>query len=231
MATILPSYLNDIRNARPGQAVSIRPDLDLFRVPKQRFRNGQSYALYHDDHIVLVDAVHAITRDAVRDRLNGRRVSALLLTHSDLLGQAFGKPAELSEWLGGAPVLINSYDTLGYDGLHPIESNTPLLEDLGIAYHHVPGHTPGSTAYLHLPTGYLFTGDIIVGNNYEKAEQHFTHAPIADTDWALNKAGWQGIPEAGVKAVLPLHGQPSFGKDAFQRARAAGLDRGRLMRE
>jgi glyoxylase-like metal-dependent hydrolase (beta-lactamase superfamily II) len=231
MATILPSYLDDIRKARPGQAVRVRPDLTLFRVPKQRFRNGQTYALDHHDGVILIDAVHAISREAVEQTVNGRPVHALLLTHSDLLGQALGKPAELREWLGGAPVLINSYDTLGYDDLLPIESNTPLLEDLQIAYHHVPGHTPGSTAYLHLPTGYLFTGDIIVGNNYEKAEQHFTHAPISDADWPLNQAGWDGIPEAGVKAVLPLHGQISLDQAAFTEARAAGKDRGRLMRE
>ena len=225
------SFLATIRAARPGQSAVVNEQLTLFRVPKQRFRNGQSYALRHGERTILIDAVHGITRDAVDAVLAERPAAALLLTHSDLVGQAFGSPAALSDWLGGVPVLINSYDTLGRDGLHPIESNTPILEDLGIAYHHVPGHTPGSTAYLHLPTGYLFTGDIIVGNNYEKPQQHFTHAPISDADWALNKVGWEGIPAAGVKAVFPLHGQPSIGPTAFAEARAAGLDRKRLMRE
>ena len=238
MATIIPSsasgsnsFLDGIRAARPGQSAVVNERLTLFRVPKQRFRNGQSYALAHGDRTILIDAVHGITREAVDKVLAHRPAAALLLTHSDLVSQAFGSPADLSDWLGGVPVLINSYDTLGRDGLHPIESNTPLLEDLGIAYHHVPGHTPGSTAYLHLPTGYLFTGDIIVGNNYEKPGQHFTHAPISDADWALNKVGWEGIPAEGVKAVFPLHGQPSIGPGAFAEARAAGLDRKRLMRE
>lgn len=231
MATILPAHLTAIRAAIPGQSVRINDDLWLFRVPKQRFRNGQSYALRHGERTILIDAVHAITRDAVDRVLAQRPAAALLLTHSDLIGQAFGTPAELSKWLGGVPVLINSYDTLGRTDLYPIESNTPLLEDLEIAYHHVPGHTPGSTAYLHLPTGYLFTGDIIVGNNYEKPTQHFTHAPIRDADWPLYRVGWENIPEAGVKAVFPLHGQPSIGPGAFAAARTAGLDRKRLMRE
>ena len=238
MATIIPSsasgsdsFLDGIRAARPGQSAAVTEQLTLFRVPKQRFRNGQSYALAHGDRTILIDAVHGITREAVDKVLAHRPAAALLLTHSDLVSQAFGSPADLSDWLGGVPVLINSYDTLGRNGLHPIESNTPLLEDLGIAYHHVPGHTPGSTAYLHLPTGYLFTGDIIVGNNYEKPGQHFTHAPISDADWALNKVGWEGIPAEGVKAVFPLHGQPSIGPGAFAEVRAAGLDRKRLMRE
>ncbi|WP_420459228.1 hypothetical protein [Neolewinella sp.] len=231
MSTILPSFIADIRAARPGQSVAIQDNLTLFRVPKQRFRNGQTYALTHENKITLIDTVHAITRGAVDRFLNGRTPAALLITHSDLVGQALGSPTELSDWLGGAPVLIHSYDSMNRPGLHPLESNTPILEDIHVAYHHVPGHTPGSTAYLHLPTGYLFTGDIIVGNNYEKPHQHFTHAPISDADWALNKVGWEGIPVAGVKAVLPLHGQPSFGPQAFAEAKAAGLDRARLMRE
>ncbi len=231
MSTILPSFIADIRAARPGESVAIQDNLTLFRVPKQRFRNGQTYALTHENKIILVDTVHSITRDAVDRFLNGRTPAALLITHSDLVGQALGSPAELSDWLGGAPVLIHSYDSMNRTGLHPLESNTPILEDIHVAYHHVPGHTPGSTAYLHLPTGYLFTGDIIVGNNYEKPHQHFTHAPISDANWALNKVGWESIPVAGVKAVLPLHGQPSFGPQAFAEAKMAGLDRMRLMRE
>ncbi|CAH0999083.1 hypothetical protein LEM8419_00378 [Neolewinella maritima] len=231
MATILPSFIASMRAARPGQAVAIDERLTAFRVPKQRFRHGQSYALSHDERVILIDAVHDVTRDAVDHYLAGRTPAALLLTHGDLVSQAFGSPGELSDWLGGAPVLIHSFDTMNRDGLHPLETNTHILEDLSMAYHHVPGHTPGSTAYLHLPTGYLFTGDIIVGNNYEKPTQLFTHAPISDADWALNTVGWQGIPAAGVKAVFPLHGQPSMGPNAFGEALSAGLDRKRLMRE
>ena len=231
MSTISPTYLVDIRAARPGEAVTLTKDLTLFRVPKQRFRNGQTYALRHGDKTILIDATHAITRDAVDTLLKVRPAAALLITHADLLNQAFGSPAELSDWLGGVPVLVNSYDIGTRTGLHPIESNTPLLEDLGIAYHHIPGHTPGSTAYLHLPTGYFFAGDTVVGNNYEKTGQYFSHAPIADADWALQKVGWDTVPAEGVRAVLPLHGQPSFGKNAFALAKGAGTDRQRIMRE
>lgn len=224
--------LPPLRNLADGSGVELIPGLTFFRVPKARFRRGQSYALTHNGKTVLVDAVHAITREAV-DELSARhpRPAALLITHSDLLKQAFGPPAELSKWLDGAPVLINSYDAMGYDGLHPVESNTPLLEELGFSYHHVPGHTAGSTAYLHMPTGYLFTGDIIVGNNYENEQQRFTHPPIAENDYELNAAGWANIPAHGVKAVLPLHGQPSFGEDAYLEARAAGVDKHNVMRE
>lgn len=206
MATSPTPFLTVIRSAKPGQSATINDDLTLFRLPKQRFRNGQTYALRHGERTILIDTTHAITRAAVDELLKVRPAAALLITHSDLLGQAFGTPSELSQWLGGVPVLVNSYDIGTHAGLHPIESNTPLLGDLGIAYHHLPGHTPGSTAYLHLPTGYLFAGDAIIGNNYERPGQHFTHAPIADAAWALQKVGWETIPAAGVKAVrMRLH--------------------------
>lgn len=231
MTTIKPTYLVDIRAAKPGESVTLCDHLTLFRVPKQRFRNAQSYALRHGNKTILIDATHAITRAAVDAVLKVRPAAALLITHADLLNQALGSPAELSDWLGGVPVLINSYDIGTRTGLYPIESNGPLLEDLGVAYHHIPGHTPGSTAYLHLPTGYFFAGDAVVGNNYERTGQYFSHTPIADTDWAMQKAGWDTVPAAAVRAVLPLHGQPSFGRNAFALAKAAGTDRQRIMRE
>ncbi|MGB3802135.1 MAG: hypothetical protein WA952_20100 [Lewinella sp.] len=231
MSSPASDFIAKIRSAKPGQRVPVTDNLTLFRVPKQRYRNGQSYAVHNGESTLLIDTVHAITRSEIDALLADRPASALLITHSDLLGQAFGTPAELSSWLGGVPVLIHSYDTGRHEGLYPLETNTPMLQDLDIDYYHVPGHTPGSTAYLHRPTGYLFTGDIIVGNNYEKPGQYFTHAPIRSADWDLYSAGWAKIPDERVTAVLPLHGQPSFGPQSCRDARTAGLERNRLMRE
>lgn len=230
MTTIDQDTITTIRQVETkGGHFQVAEDLHLFRVPKHRFRHGQSYGLIREGRTILIDAVHTITRPAVDKLLAQYPAAALLLTHSDLVAQAFGKPEVLSTWLGGAPVLIHSMDSGNLDGLHPLESNGPQLENLGIEFFHVPGHTPGSSAYLDRKEGYLFTGDIIVGNNYEKDIQHFTHAPIADADWPANEKGWQSIPAERVQGVFPLHGQPSFGDGAFTSAMRAGLDRGNIM--
>ena len=214
-----------------GGTVSPVAGLHLFRVPKNVFRAGQSYGLLHaDGGTILVDAVHAVTKPAVDELLARHPPKALLLTHADLLQQAFGTPQELSDWLGGAPVLIHSRDSGNLAGLQPLETSRAILGDLGVAFYHIPGHTPGSVGYLHLPTGYFFAGDAIVGNNYEAAEQDYTHPPLSEEDFLEFVYGWEQVPLDVINAVLPLHGRPGFGPEHAREARNAALLRDRVMR-
>ena len=199
-----------VRAAEPGQAVRVAGDLALFRVAKARFRSGQSYALLRDDATVLVDAVHAATRAAVDAVLaDAAPPAALLLTHSDLLGQAFGPVDALADWLG-APVLIHHADRQGTSA-RPLtfsdgadDGADGLLAALGVAAYPVPGHTPGSTVFVARPEGYVFTGDAAVGPTYD-AERGgpgvgaWSHAPITDADWVGFADGWRAVagPAAG----------------------------------
>lgn len=215
-----------------GGTVEPRPGLHLFRVPKNRFRVGQSYGLIHPDGgTILIDAVHEVTKPAVDALLARHSPKALLLTHADLLEQAFGTPQELRAWLGNVPVLIHSRDSGNLAGLTPLETSNALLGDLEMSFYHIPGHTPGSVAYLHLPTGYLFTGDNIIGGKYGEQEQEFTHVPFGeDQPWYHFVNGWEAVPRNVVRAVLPLHGQPSFGEESGLAARNAALLRDKVMR-
>lgn len=226
----IPNYQAAIFTAaEAGGTLKIAGDLHLFRVPKNRFRAGQSYGLLVNGGTVLIDAVHEVTKPAVDALLAHHPPKALLLTHSDLIEQAFGSPEELTAWLGNVPVIIHSKDSGNLSGLMPLETSTALIADLGFFTYHIPGHTPGSTAYLHRTTGYLFTGDAIVGNNYEKPAQEFTHPPILEENYPDFVYGWMQVPLNMVNAVLPLHGQPSFGPEAAQAARDAALLEDKVM--
>lgn len=215
------AILDFIRATPPGGDVRAADDLVLFRVDKARFRYGQSYALLRGDRMVLVDAVHAATRAAV-DRWRGTHAPALLvLTHSDLVGQAFGPLGELSDWLG-APVLVHSADRPGGAG-RPIEEAGDLLDAHGLSYAHVPGHTPGSVALYARPERYLFAGDAAVGPRYDDDAGGFTHPPIADADWPAFRAGWAAV-DGPVSAVLPLHGRPALDVGGPSAASGQGFD-------
>ena len=215
--------------APAGGTVEIIPGLHVFRVPKHRFRAGQSYGILHDGGTVLIDAVHEVTKPAVDGLLARHPPKALLITHSDLLAQAFGSPEELSAWLGNVPVLIHSADSGNLTGLMPLETSTALIADLGFFTYHIPGHTPGSTAYFYHGKGWLFTGDAIVGNNYEKDEQEWTHPPLLEDDFLTTVLGWEKVPLNLVGGVFPLHGQVGVGVEAGQAARDAALLRERVM--
>ena len=104
--------IQKIRQTTPGQDVQALDNLVMFRVDKHRFRYGQSYALLRGNQMILIDAVHQATRDAV-DRWRKKYTPvALILTHRDLLSQAFGPMLRVTEWLD-APVLIHSQDRNG----------------------------------------------------------------------------------------------------------------------
>lgn len=217
--------ISQIRSVSPhGGTTEIIPGLHLFRVPKNRFRAGQSYGLIHPDGgTILIDAVHELTKPAVDKLLERHPPKALFITHKDLVAQAFGTSEELSAWLGGAPVFIHSKDSGNLVGLQPIETSTGLIADLGMYTYHIPGHTPGSTAFLFHSKGYLFTGDAIVGAPYEEDEQRFTHAPMVEEDFLNNVLGWEAVPLNLVTKVFPLHGQPGLEESSAKAARDAAL--------
>ena len=221
----------DFVNVPDGAGFSVSENLHAFRVPKARFRKGNTYALTRPEGVILVDATHAVTMDAVLRHLDGRPVLALLITHSDLLGQALGPAAILSERYGGAPVLAHAADARHDRGVTPLRDAHALLSELGVDDYHIPGHTPGSVLYLAQPERLLFAGDGVVGRPYgsDPAERSPAHAPIREADWARYVAGWAAVPPP-VSAVLPLHGEMMFGPGSLVEAREAATLRGNLMR-
>ena len=221
------AILDRIRAAPPGDDVQATDDLVLFRVDKFRFRYGQSYALLRDGQMILVDAVHAATRAAVDRWRETHAPALLLLTHSDLVSQAFGSLGELSDWLG-APVLIHSADRPGGAG-RSVEEAGDLLDAHDLEAVHIPGHTPGSVALYARPERTLFAGDAAVGARYDDDAGGFTHPPISDADWPAFRAGWDGI-DAPVRAVLPLHGRPAFAVEDFDALRRDLVVPGNVMR-
>lgn len=227
-----PDYIRKIY-ATPtnGGTVEVTPGLHLFRVPKDRFRAGQSYGLIVDGGTVLIDAVHETSKPAVDALIARHPPKALILTHGDLIEQAFGTPAELSEWLGHVPIFIHSKDSGNLDKLTPLETSTAVIADLGFYTYHIGGHTPGSTAFLFHQRGWLFTGDAIVGGPYDEAEQYFTHSPMLEGDFLQSVRGWEQVPLNLVEAVLPLHGQISLDPDAGNAARDAALLKDAVVRD
>lgn len=224
----IAASIKKINQTAPGQDVHVLENLVMFRVDKQRFRYGQSYALLRGNQMILVDAVHQATREAV-DRWRERYTPvALFLTHSDLLSQAFGPMSKVSEWLD-SPVLIHSHDRRG-QAVQPIEEATDLLEKHQLRYFHVPGHTSGSMMLYAEPEQFLFTGDSAVGANYEKEMTNFTHPPISSSDWEGFEVGWNGV-SVPVRGLFPLHGKPDFAVDDLEKFKQKLLVPDNEMRE
>lgn len=225
----MADIIQKIHQTPPGQDVQALDNLVLFRVDKHRFRYGQSYALLRDDDtMILVDAVHGATRAAV-DRWRDRYTpTALILTHSDLVSQAFGSMIEVGNWLN-APVIIHSQDKRGSTA-QSIEESDDLLQKQQLHYYHVLGHTPGSIMLYAEPEKFLFTGDSAVGANYEKEATDFTHPPMGDNEWRTFTNGWEKV-DLDVHCLLPLHGKPNFAVDNLDTIKTSLLKPDNVMKE
>ncbi len=219
----------DFVDVADGAAFEVGENVHAFRVPKHRFRKGNTYALSRPEGVILIDAIHQVTAAALNKHLAGRKVLAVLLTHSDLVQQAFGPPKLLSHCFNNAPVLIHSADATAADLTH-LEAAGELLESLGISYFHIPGHTPGSVLYRTEPEQLLFAGDGVIGRRYgsNPEEESASHAPIDDADWEGFVEGWASVLPP-IEAVLPLHGEMMFGPESLVEARAAATLRANVM--
>ncbi len=220
--------IQKIKQTEPGQDVQVLDNLVMFRVDKHRFRYGQSYALLRGDQMILIDAVHAATRAAIDRWRNTHTPAALILTHSDLLAQAFGPLSEVSAWLD-APVIIHSQDRSG-QAAEAIEDVQDTLHQHQLRYFHVPGHTLGSIMIYAEPEQYLFAGDAAVGANYEKESTDFTHPPIDASDWSHFEEQWSQV-DVPVKHLFPLHGKPAFAVEDMDLFKQALLVSDNVMQE
>lgn len=220
--------LSQIKATSDGHAVALSEDLYAFRVPKARFRHGQSYALLRGENIILIDAVHAITKEAVEELRRKYKVVALLITHSDLLQQAFDRMPALGAWLN-CKVYAHPADHKGQD-LEDVTKAKGFLQLYGLSAHAIPGHTAGSVVYYDQLEKRLFAGDAAIGNNYEKEGTAFTHAPIPSHWWEAFQEGWKTCPTP-VEQVYPLHGQPDFEVENWEDFLGSMLDKRNVMRE
>ncbi|WP_449277398.1 MBL fold metallo-hydrolase [Leucobacter sp. GX24907] len=116
-----------------------------------------------DEEVVVIDAAH--DAEAIVGGVDGRRVSAILLTHGhwDHINMA----PELSRLLD-APLHLHPDDGFLWDGRYDGAPDHALvaggsIEVAGISLSviHTPGHTPGSVSFSAPALGTVFTGDTL----------------------------------------------------------------------
>ncbi len=152
----------------------------------------------------------------VQDR--GVQVEALLATHGHL--DHVSAAREVGEALGGVPFLMHGADrffleTLGETrkqfGLSPKDPPELARELSGgetlpvgggaLRVLHVPGHSPGSVAFLDEPGGVLLTGDLLFKGSVGR-----TDLPGGDAPTLFDSIRKKVLTLPGSTKILPGHG-------------------------
>ncbi|UZO82470.1 hypothetical protein NBT05_08340 [Aquimarina sp. ERC-38] len=210
-----PKIISEIKEANYGDRVLILPDTFLLKVAKFQFRIGNSYIIRHVNRkeILLIDVVHESSKNTIDQFISdGYDIQGLLLTHGDLIDQAYTNMTQLSKDLNNAPIYIHPLDSKKSSAnLKDITQSNPVFDEFLITVYHTPGHTEGSVLiHSSINNGMLFTGDSAVGGPYHKEEFYFERPPIEKMISDQELAGSWQVFDLPFTHLLPLHGKPEF---------------------
>ena len=207
--------LSEIKEADYGERILIVPDTFLLKVAKFRYRYGNSYMIRHINRkeILLIDVVHESSKNTIDELISdGYDIQALLLTHGDLIDQAYTNMSQLSRDLNSAPIFAHPLDSKKSSAdIKDIMKSNAIFEKFSLEVYHAPGHTGGSVLlYTPINGGMLFTGDSAVGSPYDNEKFYFERPPIEETSMDSGLAASWKFFRKPFKHILPLHGKPEF---------------------
>lgn len=117
-----------------------------------------------DRSVLIVDAAH--DADVIADAVNGRRVTAIALTHGH--NDHINAAVALRE-LVDAPVLLHPADRMLWDAVHPgadpdgdlAAGDVLRAGPAELAVLSTPGHSPGCCCFHDVSGGHVFSGDTL----------------------------------------------------------------------
>ena len=117
-----------------------------------------------DRSVLIVDAAH--DADVIADAVNGRRVTAIALTHGH--NDHINAAVALRE-LVDAPVLLHPADRMLWDAVHPgadpdgdlAAGDVLRAGPAELAVLSTPGHSPVCCCFHDVSGGYVFSGDTL----------------------------------------------------------------------
>jgi len=117
-----------------------------------------------DRSVLIVDAAH--DADVIAEAVNGRRVTAIALTHGH--NDHINAAVALRE-LVDAPVLLHPADRMLWDAVHPgadpdgdlAAGDVLRAGPAELAVLSTPGHSPGCCSFHDVSGGHVFSGDTL----------------------------------------------------------------------
>jgi glyoxylase-like metal-dependent hydrolase (beta-lactamase superfamily II) len=118
----------------------------------------------NDTECVIIDSPH--DADAIIGAVQGRKVTAILLTHAH--NDHIGAARQVAETVN-APIYLHPEDQVLWEQVYPgttpdrqiTDGDTFQVGGATLQAIHTPGHSPGSTCFLLEEAGTVFTGDTL----------------------------------------------------------------------
>ncbi len=191
----------------------VAPNIHRLKMPPTPIPSMESSNVYFigNKEVALIDAGYPTRESAdsileAWNRLKRPTVKAILLTHAhvDHAGAIKYIKKEMN-----APVWAHRLETDFFQKMFPMEQLDIILEKndainfnkTRLKILHMPGHTAGHLCFFDESSGSLFTGDMIIGNDYAVIVP-----PGGDMSDYMNSL--HNINVLSPKLILPGHGSP-----------------------
>ncbi len=138
------------------------------------------WLLGDDDEVVIIDAAH--DADAILEKVGGRRVEAILLTHghNDHINAApdLAKRTGATVWLHPADAALwGMTHSSSQPGAELHGGQVLTVAGVGVQVLHTPGHSPGAVCFSVPELGMVFTGDTLFAGGPGATGRSFSDFP------------------------------------------------------
>lgn len=200
-----------IEEGEKGKFLKLVPDTFIIKM-----ENGaQGYAIRHLNRkdLLLIDTVSEGAKKGIKHLVEeGYTIKAILITHKEVMKNAYADWNEISEDAGKAPIFTHPMNTNGeaFNFKNIMDKNT-ILEHFSISVRDFPSKA-GETAviYSEINNGMLFSGDAAIGSPYDSEKEEVMRPDLENENKNFSLAdSWSSVMWE-FTYFFPFRGKPKF---------------------
>ena len=200
-----------IQQGEEGRFLKLIPDTFIIKMEG----GAQGYAIRHLNRqdIILIDAIGKGAEKGIKHLIEeGYKIKGILLTHKEILQQAYASLQQISDDAGGAPIFthpVNNTDSSFK--VKDITKKHELYEHFSIDLRDFPANSGEAVViYSGINEGMVFAGNSVVATPYDKEGDQMNRPDIGSDNKNMGiSESWRTFMRE-FRYFFPYKGKPKF---------------------
>jgi len=205
------NWLDEVIEAKPGQAVKILPDVFLAKATDKDGNVVNTYAIRHENRhdLLLIDMIYPENKSTLdKFKEAGYNIKAIVVTSDTTAHHAFEDFKDLAEEYDTS-FYMHKLDDNSSHKVHDIMLGDDTLDQFGVNGFHFPGYTGGSAMVYVGYNGALFTGHSAIGTPLKADGADFNRPEISEVNDMGLLDNWLSFT-VEFDHILPAEGTPKL---------------------